>query len=51
LVVASVADELLADAVADARRQGASWTEIGDSLGGVSKQAAQKRFGKRLARR
>ena len=38
-----VADHLIGHFVDQARRAGASWTEIGRSLG-VSKQAAQKRF-------
>jgi Clp amino terminal domain, pathogenicity island component len=38
-----VADHLIGHFVDRARRSGASWTEIGRSMG-VSKQAAQKRF-------
>src|SRR6201995_2438429 len=38
-----VADSLVGHFVDQARRSGASWTEIGASLG-VTKQAAQKRF-------
>ncbi|WP_242901250.1 Clp protease N-terminal domain-containing protein [Actinomadura terrae] len=38
-----VADHLIGHFVDQARRSGASWTEIGKSMG-VSKQAAQKRF-------
>jgi hypothetical protein len=38
-----LADELIGHFVDEARRAGASWTEIGQSLG-VTKQAAQKRF-------
>jgi hypothetical protein len=38
-----IADHLIGHFVDQARRSGASWTEIGRSLG-VSKQAAQKRF-------
>ncbi|HEY3007099.1 MAG TPA: Clp protease N-terminal domain-containing protein [Micromonosporaceae bacterium] len=38
-----VADALIGHFVDEARRSGASWTEIGQSLG-VTKQAAQKRF-------
>ncbi|WP_163549678.1 Clp protease N-terminal domain-containing protein [Candidatus Frankia nodulisporulans] len=38
-----VADHLIGHFVDQARRSGASWTEIGRSLG-VTKQAAQKRF-------
>lgn len=38
-----VADHLIGHFVDQARRAGASWTEIGTSMG-VSKQAAQKRF-------
>lgn len=40
------AQEQLADVVAEARRGGTSWTVIGAGLG-VSKQAAQQRFGRR----
>jgi hypothetical protein len=38
-----VADHLIGHFVDQARRSGASWTEIGSSMG-VTKQAAQKRF-------
>jgi hypothetical protein len=38
-----IADHLIGHFVDQARRSGASWTEIGASMG-VSKQAAQKRF-------
>src|SRR5215213_5720013 len=38
-----VADHLIGHFVDQARRSGASWSEIGGSMG-VSKQAAQKRF-------
>src|SRR5205809_6018847 len=38
-----VADHLIGHFVDQARRSGASWTDIGVSMG-VSKQAAQKRF-------
>src|SRR5690606_20004416 len=38
-----LADHLIGHFVAQARRSGASWTDIGASMG-VSKQAAQKRF-------
>ncbi|WP_227997342.1 Clp protease N-terminal domain-containing protein [Nocardia australiensis] len=38
-----VADHLIGHFVDQARRSGASWTDIGTSMG-VSKQAAQKRF-------
>src|SRR4051795_10722338 len=38
-----VADHLIGYFVDQARRSGASWTDIGRSMG-VSKQAAQKRF-------
>src|SRR2546430_11683178 len=41
--VEEVADHLIGHFVDQARRSGASWTEIGTSMG-VSKQAAQKRF-------
>src|SRR3982074_1112497 len=38
-----IADHLIGHFVDQARRSGASWTDIGKSMG-VSKQAAQKRF-------
>src|SRR3954462_13097722 len=38
-----VADHLIGHFVDQARRSGASWTEIGRSMG-VTQQAAQKRF-------
>src|SRR5215472_7512109 len=38
-----VADHLIGHFVDQARRSGASWTDIGASMG-VTKQAAQKRF-------
>ncbi len=38
-----VADHLIGHFVDQARRSGASWTEIGKCMG-VTKQAAQKRF-------
>src|ERR1700758_1922827 len=38
-----VADHLIGHFVDQARRSGASWTEIGQAMG-VTKQAAQKRF-------
>src|SRR6478752_1017166 len=38
-----VADHLIGHFVDQARRSGASWSEIGRSMG-VTKQAAQKRF-------
>jgi len=38
-----LADHLVGHFVDEARREGASWTQIGDGLG-VSKQAVQKRF-------
>src|ERR1700735_5555847 len=41
--VGEVADHLIGHFVDQARRAGASWTEIGQSMG-VTKQAAQKRF-------
>jgi hypothetical protein len=39
----TLADQLIGHFVDEARQAGASWTEIGQSMG-VSKQAAQKRF-------
>jgi Clp amino terminal domain, pathogenicity island component len=41
--VSELADHLIGHFVDQARRAGASWTEIGQSMG-VTKQAAQKRF-------
>ncbi|MDG4792674.1 Clp protease N-terminal domain-containing protein [Micromonospora sp. WMMD1082] len=41
--IGEIADHLIGHFVDQARRSGASWTEIGRSMG-VSKQAAQKRF-------
>ncbi|BFU44637.1 Clp protease N-terminal domain-containing protein [Krasilnikovia sp. MM14-A1004] len=41
--IGELADHLIGHFVDQARRSGASWTEIGRSMG-VSKQAAQKRF-------
>jgi hypothetical protein len=41
--IGEVADALIGHFVDQARRRGASWTEIGASMG-VTKQAAQKRF-------
>src|SRR3954449_3265948 len=38
-----LSDHLVGHFVAQARRTGASWTDIGQSIG-VTKQAAQKRF-------
>src|SRR3954469_7665324 len=46
--IGEVADALIGHFVDQARRQGASWTEIGSSMG-VTKQAAQKRFVQRPA--
>ena len=43
-----IADHLIGHFVDQARRAGASWTEIGESMG-VTKQAAQKRFVPRTA--
>jgi len=43
-----VADHLIGHFVDQARRSGASWTEIGGSMG-VSKQAVQKRFSSKPA--
>jgi hypothetical protein len=41
--IGELADHLIGHFVDQARRSGASWTDIGQSMG-VSKQAAQKRF-------
>ena len=46
--IGEVADALIGHFVDQARRRGASWTEIGASMG-VTKQAAQKRFVQRPA--
>ena len=46
----NVADHLIGHFVDQARRSGASWTEIGKSMG-VTKQAAQKRFVPKLDNR
>jgi hypothetical protein len=43
-----IADHLIGHFVDQARRAGASWTEIGESMG-ITKQAAQKRFVPRTA--
>jgi hypothetical protein len=44
-------DELLAEAISDARAEGASWGEICQQLaGGISKQAAQQRMRRLEAR-
>ncbi len=48
--LADALEELTAHAVAVARRRGYSWTEFGQALG-VSKQAAQQRYGADSARR
>ncbi|WP_309299222.1 Clp protease N-terminal domain-containing protein, partial [Mycobacterium kiyosense] len=41
--LSEIADHLIGHFVDQARRSGASWTDIGKSMG-VTKQAAQKRF-------
>src|ERR1700710_2703280 len=41
--IGEIADHLIGHFVDQARRSGASWTDIGRSMG-VTKQAAQKRF-------
>src|SRR3954454_3054661 len=41
--IGDIADHLIGHFVDQARRSGASWTDIGRSMG-VTKQAAQKRF-------
>ena len=38
------AESLRAAAVAEARRQGATWEEIGGAVGGITRQAACERF-------
>lgn len=38
-------DRLESDVVAAARHHGATWREIGDAAGGISKQAAGKKWG------
>ncbi|WP_029432022.1 Clp protease N-terminal domain-containing protein [Blastococcus sp. URHD0036] len=47
--ISEIADSLIGHFVDQARRQGASWTDIGRSMG-VTKQAAQKRFVSRTGR-
>jgi ClpX C4-type zinc finger/Clp amino terminal domain, pathogenicity island component len=47
--LASCADELIGQFVAEARRAGCSWTAIGQRIG-VSKQAARQRFADSLRR-
>ncbi|MGA8116138.1 MAG: Clp protease N-terminal domain-containing protein [Actinocatenispora sp.] len=42
--IAAIGDQLVGHFVDIARASGASWAEIGQQLGGVSKQAAQQRF-------
>lgn len=42
--LARLADARLADIVASARKNGASWAQVGRAIG-VSKQAAQQRYG------
>jgi hypothetical protein len=44
IVALNEAQEYLRRAVWAARSQGASWAEVGEALGGVTKQAAQQRF-------
>src|SRR6478609_3912804 len=46
--IGDVADHLVGHFVDQARRSGASWTDIGRSMG-VTKQAAQKRYVPRVA--
>lgn len=41
----AAAEETLTTAVADARRQGHTWTEIGNTVG-TSAEAARQRYGK-----
>jgi len=48
--LASCADELIGQFVAEARQAGCSWTEIGQRIG-VSKQAARQRFADTRQRR
>lgn len=45
-IVCRATDDLLALAVAGQRRNGSSWSDIGDALG-ITRQAAQQRFGGR----
>lgn len=44
--LSGVVDEVLADSVAAMRRRGVTWSEIGEAFG-ITKQAAQKRWGHR----
>ncbi|MGI5192709.1 hypothetical protein ACQEVY_03460 [Streptomyces sp. CA-288835] len=46
--LSAVADQLVAHFVDEARKTSATWAEIGRSLG-VTRQAAQKRFGPKSA--
>lgn len=46
--MAKVADAMLAEAVASARADGATWAELGQILG-VTRQAAHRRFGREVA--
>ncbi|WP_329348934.1 hypothetical protein OG226_12245 [Streptomyces sp. NBC_01261] len=48
--LASAAEALLEKAVIAERAKGTSWEVIGDILGGVSKSAAQKRWGSTVAK-
>ena len=38
-------DDPLREAVTAAKLTGQTWTDVGEALGSISKQAAQKRFG------
>lgn len=44
-ILATVVDDLIARGVHEQRLEGASWREVGEALG-ISKQAAQQRYGK-----
>jgi hypothetical protein len=46
--LATDVDQALVQAVAAAKAQGYSWTDIGNTLG-TTRQAAQQRFGARIA--
>jgi hypothetical protein len=45
--LATLVFDLIADTVADARKDGHSWAQIGEAIG-MTRQAAQQRYGRRL---
>jgi hypothetical protein len=46
--VAALAEQAIVQVVEDMRAAGDSWARVGDALG-VSRQAAQQRYGRRLS--